>query len=561
MELNDIYFRIKGFLIREDIINHVSMYVDQTRIVIEAATPIAHIKAEHSQEVVLDPCGVPIPHPDMPDIIVGSSGAATSVAAAGQADVAPVGLLEKTDDGQDGDEDEEEEEGILKDENGIDGIVAEAKRRLKKQKSMIEFHSWEIVKTLKRPADYSPIQNPAQVWAHRMAKSRAKGKVFTAISQATQSWDQLIDIVKSILNQKDIRGQLKDEAVLPSHALTEDSVLGKNVLDNISENLSTFVKKGTDKIERIRARQIITSAIVGDNLKDSRDMNRLSKRLNVASKTMENALKRRKKMADNGFNYKWTMKRKCRLSSKLTTHRQEIINFYLQFSRPADHSRKCKKKVKDSNGTIQIFTEVRRFLQCPEREVYNRFMQVHPEVKIGFITFRKARPWYVIPAKKTPGQPPIPQAAKPPTVEVNFVKAIQAPQQHPTHAIAIQQHQALELKPIMTQTTHSPITTQHQQHQQQHPQLHPHSTVVTLNQQLPPQQQHIQIQHIAIPAQHHTQHHPAPEAACCPHARTVAASGVVRDASASPNVATAVPRRPHGNTATPTAPYRRSTAG
>ena len=59
-------------------------------------------------------------------------------------------------------------------------------------------------------------------------------------------------------------------------------------------------QQGTDKIERIRARQIITSAIVGDNVKDSRDMNKLSKRLNVASKTMENALKRRKKMVWNG---------------------------------------------------------------------------------------------------------------------------------------------------------------------------------------------------------------------------------------------------------------------
>ena len=61
-------------------------------------------------------------------------------------------------------------------------------------------------------------------------------------------------------------------------------------------------QQGTDKIERIRARQIITSAIVGDNVKDSRDMNKLSKRLNVASKTMENALKRRKKMVGNGVN-------------------------------------------------------------------------------------------------------------------------------------------------------------------------------------------------------------------------------------------------------------------
>ena len=48
----------------------------------------------------------------------------------------------------------------------------------------------------------------------------------------------------------------------------------------------------------------------------------------------------------NGFSYKWTLKKKSRLTSKLTTHKQEIINYYLQFSRPADHSRKCKKKIK-----------------------------------------------------------------------------------------------------------------------------------------------------------------------------------------------------------------------
>ena len=54
-----------------------------------------------------------------------------------------------------------------------------------------------------------------------------------------------MDIVKSILHEKDIRDQLKDEGLLPSPALTEDSVMGKNVLDNIMENLSSFSKKGS----------------------------------------------------------------------------------------------------------------------------------------------------------------------------------------------------------------------------------------------------------------------------------------------------------------------------
>ena len=50
--------------------------------------------------------------------------------------------------------------------------------------------------------------------------------------------------MKSILHEKDIRDQLKDEGLLPSPTLTEDSIMGKNVLDNIMENLSSFSKKG-----------------------------------------------------------------------------------------------------------------------------------------------------------------------------------------------------------------------------------------------------------------------------------------------------------------------------
>ena len=50
--------------------------------------------------------------------------------------------------------------------------------------------------------------------------------------------------MKSILHEKDIRDQLKEEGLLPSPNLTEDSIMGKNILDNIMENLSSFSKKG-----------------------------------------------------------------------------------------------------------------------------------------------------------------------------------------------------------------------------------------------------------------------------------------------------------------------------
>ena len=65
---------------------------------------------------------------------------------------------------------------------GIDGIVADVKRKMKKQKSLVEFHSWEIIKKLKMPDDYVPVPSP-HIWVHRMAKSRAKGKIFTALIQ------------------------------------------------------------------------------------------------------------------------------------------------------------------------------------------------------------------------------------------------------------------------------------------------------------------------------------------------------------------------------------------
>ena len=47
MDVNEIFFRIKSFLIGESLIAHVSMYVDQTqkRIVIEPASP-TQVKAE-----------------------------------------------------------------------------------------------------------------------------------------------------------------------------------------------------------------------------------------------------------------------------------------------------------------------------------------------------------------------------------------------------------------------------------------------------------------------------------------------------------------------------------
>ena len=32
--------------------------------------------------------------------------------------------------------------------------------------------------------------------------------------------------------------------------------------------------------------------------------------------------------------------------------------------------------ISDADGVISVITEAKRFLQCPEREVYNRFMQV-----------------------------------------------------------------------------------------------------------------------------------------------------------------------------------------
>jgi len=501
MDVNEIFFRIKGFLISESLISHVSMFVDQTqkRIIIESAAS-TRVKAESGHE--LDPSNLnPLP-PSMlhgQTLPPGAGGPKLSVKGESSACLEN-GAASKTDldDDDDGDDDDDDLE-CLKDEAGIDQIVADVKKKYKKQKSLVEFHSWEIIKKLKKPDNYVPVASNAQVWVHRMAKSRAKGKIFTALCQGTQTWDQLVDIVKSILHEKDIRDQLKDEGLLPSPNLTEDSIMGKNVLDNIMENLSSFSKKGTDKIERIRARQIITSAIVGDNVKDSRDMNKLSKRLNVASKTMENALKRRKKMVANGFSYKWTLKKKSRLTSKLTTHKQEIINYYLQFSRPADHSRKCKKKIKDADGTISVITEAKRFLQCPEREVYNRFMQVNPDIKIGFITFRKARPWYVCPAKKLatqPGQPkPMPSAP-----QHHIVLQPQQQQHQP------QQQQQPQQQP--QQATHSPLPQQ----QQQPPQQQPQQQQPQIHHQ--PQQIHqIQIQHIA-PNHHLPQHHhPKPQAA------------------------------------------------
>ena len=47
MDVNDIFFRIKNFLINESLISQVAMYVDQTqkRIIIEPSTP-AQVKAE-----------------------------------------------------------------------------------------------------------------------------------------------------------------------------------------------------------------------------------------------------------------------------------------------------------------------------------------------------------------------------------------------------------------------------------------------------------------------------------------------------------------------------------
>ena len=47
MDVNEIFFRIKSFLINESLITHVSMYVDQSqkRIVIEP-TSSAQVKAE-----------------------------------------------------------------------------------------------------------------------------------------------------------------------------------------------------------------------------------------------------------------------------------------------------------------------------------------------------------------------------------------------------------------------------------------------------------------------------------------------------------------------------------
>ena len=61
--------------------------------------------------------------------------------------------------------------------------MADVKRKMKKQKSLVEFHSWEIIKKLKMPDDYVPVPSPSQIWVHRMAKSRAKGKIFTALIQ------------------------------------------------------------------------------------------------------------------------------------------------------------------------------------------------------------------------------------------------------------------------------------------------------------------------------------------------------------------------------------------
>ena len=47
MDVNDIFFRIKSFLISESLIAHVSMFVDQTqkRIIIEPAS-VTRVKAE-----------------------------------------------------------------------------------------------------------------------------------------------------------------------------------------------------------------------------------------------------------------------------------------------------------------------------------------------------------------------------------------------------------------------------------------------------------------------------------------------------------------------------------
>ena len=47
MDINDVFFRIKGFLIGENLISQVSMYVDQAqkRIIIESAAS-TRVKAE-----------------------------------------------------------------------------------------------------------------------------------------------------------------------------------------------------------------------------------------------------------------------------------------------------------------------------------------------------------------------------------------------------------------------------------------------------------------------------------------------------------------------------------
>ena len=66
------------------------------------------------------------------------------------------------DDDDDHDDDDDDLE-CLKDEAGIDQIVADIKKKYKKQKSLIEFHSWEIIKKLKKPDNYVPVANTAQV--------------------------------------------------------------------------------------------------------------------------------------------------------------------------------------------------------------------------------------------------------------------------------------------------------------------------------------------------------------------------------------------------------------
>ena len=72
------------------------------------------------------------------------------------------------DDDDDHGDDDDDDLDCLKDEAGIDQIVADVKKKYKKQKSLVEFHSWEIIKKLKKPDNYVPVTNGQVGWSGRV---------------------------------------------------------------------------------------------------------------------------------------------------------------------------------------------------------------------------------------------------------------------------------------------------------------------------------------------------------------------------------------------------------